>query len=409
MPRALVYFALASSLIANAWLIVESRSLRSEAKRPARSVSPPPEEPAARAARKNAEQPAIPTEPATEADFKALRIRLEAQGIPTDVIRSVIAALLQRNFQRRQAELLGQPNPDEYWRNPSPRPDVNAQLALQELGREQRRLLRATIGHDLDSDENARRRQFGGLPDAKVAQLTRILSDYADLEEQLFSDPANRGAGDNRARAELLAREKRADIERLLTPDELLNYDLRNSSAAHRLRGKLGQFAATEEEFRTLYPLFKATLEASGPVSPGSRVSVTEARRARENAERQLDEQLRRTLGDARYTELQEANDHLLQQTRAFTASLNLPPQVASEVIALQKEYSPKLTALDRDRDLTPNDRDALVSALGIEARDRLIRTLGPAGFEAYKRQGGGWLGAALNRAPPTPSPLPPR
>lgn len=73
----------------------------------------------------------------------------------------------------------------------------------------------------------------------------------------------------------------------------------------------------------------------------------------------------------------------------------------------MQKEYSPRLVALDRDRDLTPNQRDARVSALGLEARDRLIRVLGPNGFEAYKRQGGGWIGAALSRTPPTPSPAP--
>lgn len=140
---------------------------------------------------------------------------------------------------------------------------------------------------------------------------------------------------------------------------------------------------------------------------PDPRASPADARRDREAAGRQLDEQLRRALGAVRYAELQEANDHLLQQTRAFTASLNLPPHVASQVIAVQREYSPRLSALDRDRDLTPNQRDARVSALGMEARDRLIRTLGPAGLEAYKRQGGGWLGAALNRTPPAPSPAP--
>lgn len=157
--------------------------------------------------------------------------------------------------------------------------------------------------------------------------------------------------------------------------------------------------------FRALYPLFKAMREGAG--TPEPRNNSAEVRRARETAERQLDGQLRRVHGEAHYAELQEASDHLLQQTRAFTASLNLPPHVATEVIAVQKEYSPRLSALDRDRDLTPNQRDARVSALGLEARDRLIRALGPAGFEAYKRQGGGWLGSALSRGPPTPSPAP--
>jgi len=405
MLRAFLYLSLTLSLAANVWFIARSRPAPESTRSTAGSKRPAPAEPGT-ATGESAPVAAPATPPSTEAEFKALRGRLEAQGLPPDVVRAVLLQLVQRGFQRRQAELLGLAGPDEYWRNPTPRVDPSAQSALQELGREQRRMLREIGGHDLELDENAQRRVFGGLPEAKVAQLKRILTDYAELEEAHFSDGTERGRAEFRARAELLAREKRADIERLLTPEELLNYDLRNSPAAHRLRGKIGQFAVTEAEFRSLYPLFQSTLDAGGGATD-ARGNVADARRAREAADRQLDEQLRRGLGETRYRELQEANDHLLQQTRTFTASLNLPPHVATEVIAVQKEYSPQLTALDRDRDLTPNQRDARVSALGIEARDRLIRALGPAGFEAYKRQGGGWLGAALNRAPPTPSPSP--
>jgi len=403
MLRAFLYLSLTLSLAANVWFLARSRPAPEPTRSTAASQRPAPPAPASGAGESTvvAAPAAVPS---TEAEFKALRVRLEAQGLPPDVVRAVLVQLVQRGFQRRQAELLGMPSPDEYWRSPNPRVDAAAQSALQDLGREQRRTLRELGGHDLEFDENTQRRQFGGLPEAKVAQLKRIFADYADLEESHLAESSERGPTDARARAELLAREKRADIERLLTPEELLNYDLRNSHAAHRLRGKIGQFAVTEDEFRALYPLFKATLDPGGNETRGN---VAEVRRAREIAERQLDEQLRRGLGDARYQELREANDHLLQQTRSFTASLNLPPHVATEVIAVQKEYSPKLNALDRDRDLTPNQRDAQVSALGIEARDRLVRALGPAGFEAYKRQGGGWLGAALNRAPPTPSPAP--
>jgi hypothetical protein len=401
--RAFLYLSLTVSLAANAWFLARSRPAPEPARSTTASKRPAPPGPGTGAG-ENAAVTAPANPPTTNAEFKALRVRLESQGLPPDVVRAVLVQLVQRGFQRRQAELLGMPSPDEYWRSPNPRVDAAAQSALQDLGREQRRTLRELGGHDLEFDENAQRRQFGGLPEAKVGQLKRIFADYADLEESHLAESSDRGRTDARARAELLAREKRADIERLLTPEELLNYDLRNSHAAHRLRGKIGQFAVSEAEFRTLYPLFKATLDTGGTDTRGN---VADERRARETAERQLDEQLRRGLGDTRYQELQEANDHLLQQTRSFTASLNLPPHVATEVIAVQKEYSPRLNALDRDRDLTPNQRDAQVSALGIEARDRLVRALGPVGFEAYKRQGGGWLGAALNRAPPTPSPTP--
>jgi hypothetical protein len=409
MLRPLLFLALAASLAANVWFVAQSRRTSAGTSPGNSAAVKPPEAPLASDPEPPAASFAAPlaSRPTTTAEIKEVRNRLETLGLPPEVVRNVLAQLLQRSFQARFAALQQQPGPDEYWRNPAARHIDTNSAAFRELASEQRRLMREVVGHDLELDADAHRRQFGGLPGAKVDQLKRILADYADLEEQLYADPAGRNSAGTRARAALLAREKRADIERLLTPEELLNYDLRNSSAAHRLRGRLGQFAATEAEFRTLYPLFKSALEGVGTDAFDGRISPVEARRVREATERQLDEQLRRVLGEARYAELQEANDHLLQQTRTFTASLNLPPHVATEVLAVQKEYSPRLVALDRDRDLTPNQRDARVSALGLEARDRLIRALGPAGFEAYKRQGGGWLGAALSRTPPTPSPAP--
>lgn len=406
MHRPLLFVLLAASLAANAWLLL----------RPSRPAAAP-----AVVRSTAAPNPATPVPtttvapplawsgqgPATEAELGDLRRQLESLGLPREVVQAAVAVVLQRSFQKRRAEILGQPGPDEYWRGPVQPHDPALQAALRELEREQHRQFRTLVGDELDLDETAARRQFGGLAPAKVAQLKKIFADYADLEEQLYVGVPDRTAASARARSDLLAREKRADIERLLTPDELLDYDLRNSAGAHRLRSRLGQFAATEEEFRALYPAFKAAAEASSALNVPRQVNAAEARRLREGIDRRLDDELRRGLGETRYLEFKDANDHELRQTRSFTATLNLPPQAATEVIAIQREFSPKLGAIDRDRDLTPNQRDARASDLGFEARDRLIRILGPAGFEAYKRQGGGWLGSALSRTPPTPTPVP--
>ncbi len=400
MSRAILTLILAASLAANAWFLF--RTSRAGGPRDTSPAVAAPTPAPARSVPPEASSPARPpAAPRTEADFRRLRTELEALGLAPGIVRTVIAMLLNQAFQQRIAALQGQPGPDEYWRNPSARAAAAAAAGMRELSREQRRLFRELVGSELDLDETASRRQFGGLPADKVAGLKRILADYADLEEQTFADQGGPGTS-HRARLELLAREKRADIERLLSPEELLTYDLRNSTAAHQLRGRLGQFEATEAEFRALYPAFKAVLDASGNDQPGR--AVAEMRSLREERERQLDAQLRHGLGEERYRAWQEANDTALQQTRALTARLNLPPQVAHDVIAVQKEFTPQLAAVDRDRDLSPNQRDARASALGLAARERLIQLLGPDGFEAYKRQGGGWLGAALSRTAPTPS-----
>lgn len=404
MTRALLLLTLFASLAANAWFIT----------RPQRVENPPPPvraspEPIVAAGKPAAVAPVAWTDVdlSTDDGLRTMRSNLETLGLPPDVLRAALMVMVHRSFNQRREALMPKPKPHEYWRTRSFHPDAETLARVRELEREQRKLARELVGDDFDFEGNgSTQRRYGNIPAEKIAKLQKIFADYSDLEEQLFTNPAERGSADNRARAELLGREKRADIERLLTPEELLEYDLRNHPAAHRLRGRLGQFEVSEAEFLALYPIFKAAT-ADEPKGPVIRVDGAEMRRAKAAADAKLDLEVRRVLGETRYAELKDANDHLLRETRAFTASIQLPAVVADEVVAIQKEFSAKLGAVDRDRDLTANQRDATASALGLEARERLIRVLGEPNFELYKRRGGGWLGAAIGRRPPTPTPAP--
>jgi hypothetical protein len=400
MPRLILLTALAISVVTNAWLFFLWRDVESPRKSATATTRPRLAVTTATAA--TAPLPLL-TSPANETEFATLRVQLESLGLPPEFVRAALMTTLHRIFRKKRDEVMKASDPNEYWRIPYRWPDdAIAQAALREHEREWKRKKSELVGDDFDDDPDSQIRQYGNLPPEKVARLRKILADYADLEEQIYAGNSDRGSPENRA----LAREKRADLERLLTPEELLGYDLRNSPASHRLRDRFGNLEATEAEFLALYPTFKAVTEEN--TAPGfSSRSNQEKRLAHETAERRLDAELVRVLGEARFAELKDANDHLLRETRAFTASLNLPPNTAADVIAIQKEFGPKLNAIDRNRDLTANQRDAQASALGSEARDRLIRMLGPENLETYKRRGGGWLGAALNRRPSTPT-LPP-
>ncbi|MES2697744.1 MAG: hypothetical protein V4773_30050 [Verrucomicrobiota bacterium] len=344
--------------------------------------------------------------PVTPADFQAWQVQLEQMGMPRDVARTVLAVMVYKEFERRRKELVGTPHPDEYWRSRMPlldNPETTA--ALRQLTVDQKRAMREMGLDDFDADDDTERRMYGGLAPEKIARLKKIMSDYTDLEEQLYVDGRDRNSPETRARAELLAKEKRSDIERTLTPEELRDYDYRNSQAASRLRGQFGYFQATEAEFGALYPRMQAILETNGLLGPNRASNSAEARRNYDAATQQIEAALRETLGEARYAEMKDANDRSLRLTREFIASTNLPPQAASEVMAVQREFAPKLLAVDRNRDLNDNQRDAQAWALASEARERLVRTLGQENFEAYKRRGGSWLGEALGRKAPTPPP----
>jgi len=81
-----------------------------------------------------------------------------------------------------------------------------------------------------------------------------------------------------------------AEVARLLTPDELLDYDMRNGMTSGRLRRALTGFNATEDEYRALFRLY----QAQDAQFPSFTSTVTPAAiAARIAAQQQMDEQIR--------------------------------------------------------------------------------------------------------------------
>ncbi len=102
------------------------------------------------------------------------------------------------------------------------------------------------------------------------------------------------------------------------TPVGLLDYELRSSPSASWVRGRIGQFEATEQEYRALYAIRKTFGEkyspADGKVPP-------ELARGRSVAEQSLEDKFREVLGDARYAEYLSAKQPALSETSEFGPS----------------------------------------------------------------------------------------
>jgi hypothetical protein len=338
-------------------------------------------------------------------DLATLARRLRAAGFPPSVIQAFVHGVADRRFSAVRRQLMGQRSPEEYWRTGNVRPDAETMAELRKLEREHRKTIRDALGPDFYPTDDPgymeqQRRQFGQLPEEKITALRKIFSDYEDLTEQAFADGPNRGTPEGRAKFALLEKEKRADIERLLTPGELLDYDLRNSNAAHGLRNRFGQFQPTEAEFRALYPAQKALADFE---SSFQRPQTLDMRKQREAIEQQVQAELRQVLGDARYAEFTRANDQSLQQTQAFVERQNLPPAAVDRLIAVKNDLQPRIAAVQSNRDLTINQREAQLAALHKEATEKITAVIGPQNVEAYSRQGGGWITQLARREDVSP------
>lgn len=349
-----------------------------------------------------ASRPGFPETLPARADREFIA-RLRAGGMPPDLIRSLVYSRVQTRYRDRLRALAPAPT-DEYWRSwnqagwAAMTPEARAQYRA--LSREIEAEIRALLGDEPESLSPSARRlheQMASLvPVAKVQQIEAIQRDYNDLVAQVRERSRGLVLKADREQLRLLERERRNDLAAALTPEELLEYDLRASPTAAALRNRLNFFQPSEAEFRALGQL---QLELDRQFPPGD-MSAEESDR-RHAAERELLDRIRATLTPERFAEYQVTIDGMYSQTRSFVSAYGLAPSVAHEIVALKQQTWRRIDELHA-AGLTPEQRNAALLALQQETESELGARLGGADLLArYKRSGASWL----NRLHPPPPP----
>lgn len=358
--------------------------------------------PSAAAVAPSAASPALPSDARipvilTDREFIA---RLRAGGMPPDLVRSLVYSRVQARYRDR-INALTPPRPDEYWRSwnqsgwTAMTPEMRAQFRA--LSREVEAELRALLGDGPDSLSPSERRLFdqmaGRLPVAKVQQIEAIQRDYNDLAAQVRDRSRGLVLKADREQLRLLERERRNDLAAVLTPEELLEYDLRASQTADALRNRLAFFEPSEAEFRALGQL---QLEFDRQFPPGD-MSAEESDR-RQAAARELLGRIHASLTPERFADYQVTIDGMFPETRRFVGAYELAPSVANEIVALKQQTWRRIDEL-QGAGLTSEQRHAALQAMEQEVESRLGGLLGPDLLPRYKRSGATWL----NRLRPPP------
>src|SRR5690606_3482920 len=85
---------------------------------------------------------------------------------------------------------------------------------------------------------------------ARAAMMVQM--DYQLMEMKLHHDSGGIMLEEDIEARRLLEEAKRKDLEAILTPEEMFEFEVRNSSGAGSLRAQLGAMKPTEEEFREI-------------------------------------------------------------------------------------------------------------------------------------------------------------
>ncbi len=331
-------------------------------------------------------------------DAEVLRDALRAAGVDEDLVRAVVGMRLWKRHEARLRALQAGPGAKvEWWKNENDRWGGRTKEQREELKALQAEI-KAESERLLGKDPNAvannpwLERQYGFLSADKREALQKLEQDYNELNQELQQESQGFTLPSDREKSKFLMAEKRADLEALLTPEELSDYELRMSRTAQNLRWQMTQMDASEEEYRTIFELrrdFDEAYNDHDQFGNRTRVMKPEDWQERAEAERVMKEQIKAALGAERYADYARSQDGDYQQLRRATMRFGLQRDTPAKVYALRDEVPAAAVRIADDPALTNEQKKAEVAKLAADARARVEGLLGQEVARAYFEQNG--------------------
>ncbi len=322
-------------------------------------------------------------------NLKDLVARMQAAGFPIWAIRAVVAAEVNGRYAARMRDLM-QPDPNApYWKTaPTLFMDSTRMAESMKLSNERTKEMRDLLGNFALRDDgeitSGQRRMYGDIPAAKIASLEQINQDYTEMTAQVRAAMNGIVLPQDREALTLLEKEKHADLAEILTPQELDDYEMRNSNVTARLRPALALFNATPDEFRTIYNIQQPVADQLYPTAPGIYSEQVKV-------QQQVAEQLKTALGDQRYADFARSSDRDFQQLSQLADRENLPAGTAVQAYNLRDSLSQESNRIFNDTSLSTDDKRAALQSLAQNTRAQLLSTLGPTAGAAYTKNAA-WL-----------------
>ena len=340
-------------------------------------------------------------------NLESLRDLLRSAGLSEDMVRTIVQMRVWKNYEARFKALQPQPDPNRpWWKDDRNQQNswggMNMTRAQREESRRINQEVRAEMERLLGADAN--KNMFGGwqdnrlsfLPAEKRQALQQIQQDYQELMGEIHQDSQGFRLASDAEKLRFLQEEQKRDIEAMMTPEERKAYELRMSSTAQQLRNKMTQYDATEQEYLAIFPLQKAFDEKYNQNDPYGYSGGERDQnywKERSAAEKQLQDQIKATLGEQRYAESIKLQDNDYRQLEAATRRLELPADTPERVFALRDNAASTAQQIADNPSLGTDQKKQALAALATATREQVRTSLGQEGADAYfKNNGMGWL-----------------
>lgn len=256
--------------------------------------------------------------------FPELVARLREAGYPEETVRDIVAGRLDRYLSEERGDAVSGLDL-EWWK-----PDADERLRdfmdreADALRRERAKRLAELLGAGREPGASTELVPFyGKVLDSMPAAKKRIIRDierrYAEKIAAAVSATAGAGEAAGRLAAARLREEERAALQAALSAREFEAYRLRYSELSRAMRRDLAMFNASSNEFVDIFRIREPIEREIALKYPGVDAGSASARK---DLERKAADEIRRTLGDARYREYEFNLDPVYRGARDFATKV---------------------------------------------------------------------------------------
>lgn len=277
----------------------------------------------------------------------------------------------------------------------------------RELRKEKSALLVDLFGVDLERerrkadglaefvDYNERRVSF--LPEAKREAVAGLLDEFEDKMQDFYS--RNRGMYDAQYRAEQrqLETERAQALAQFLTPQELREFELRQTQLASQLSHDLRALSVTREQYEAIFDIRK---KYGDGIYNYADIETKEARDQVARNKEAMQAEMAVALGRDKAREYERSQDYSYQQLDRLAQRYDLPADTAAKVYDFKEAAEAGAKQIKADLSLTDPQRQDALRKIRDETQQAVKEALGAGNYTNYLREGGWWI----NSLAPTPS-----
>jgi len=353
-------------------------------------------------------------------DLKEFIRRLRAAGCPEETIQDIILAEVNRRYSAKIRTLW----PERYEEKPFwkvEKQDFSSNKKNRENWRKERDLQKeksALLVELLGVDPEKERRKEEGLdeqynwwdrstlsfiPEYKRDSVQKYLDEFNDKEQEV--QQRNRGLWDSQSRAEQreLEAEKLKGLAQFLTPQELRDFELRNSQVASQLSHDLRSLTLDRQQYESIFDIRSKYGESIYNYSGDD--NTKEQRDKAEENKKAMKAELVAALGPDTVKQYERSQDYYYQQLESLAKRTDLPAGTAGKVFDYKETAEQTIKQLNEDKTMTIQDRQLAAQKVREETEKAVRESLGEKNYKRYLQNGGWWLNS-LAPAPPKPKPV---